>query len=301
MLWRASSFCAIAAVALVTVVSSQSSRADDIEQHLRDEYQGKISVLRGFYSGGRLSYDSSGALVSTATSGDWTSDGLVRVEHLRLSHQHLTIETKRQLVIQLEAKSFQLLEDRDLENRHLKIEADMGGLSIEQADAAMAKIFLTAQDELANLVSDYWKPCVRVAAAGKDPSFTFSSELLRVPGVAATGSNGPGAIEPSKVLSANCGSQGVGVKRATPPRAIYSTSPEFSDRARREKYQGVVVLTLVVNEEGLPEYVHITKPLGLGLDEEALDCVKKWRFKPGEKDGQPVSTQISVEVDFHLF
>jgi len=256
--------------------------------------------LRGFYSGGRLSYDSSGALVSTATSGDWTSDGLVRVEHLHLSHQQLTIEAKRLLVIELDAKNFQLLPDRDLENRHLKIEAELEGLSIEQADAAMRRIFLTAQDRLASLVPDYWKPCVRVAATGKDQGFTFSPELLKVPGVAATGSDGAGAIEPSNVPSANCG-EGAGVKRATPPRVIYATSPEFSERARREKYQGRVAITLVVNEEGLPEDVHITEPLGLGLSEEALECVKKWRFKPAEKDGQPVPMQISVEVDFHLF
>ena len=58
---------------------------------------------------------------------------------------------------------------------------------------------------------------------------------------------------------------------------------------------------LVVNAKGLPENIRITKPLGFGLDEKALSCVEKWKFKPAEKDGQPVTMEIALEVDFHLY
>jgi len=92
-------------------------------------------------------------------------------------------------------------------------------------------------------------------------------------------------------------SRGNGV---TAPRVTYQTEPEFSDQARRDKVQGVVVLTLVVTPDGTPTDIKVTHPLGSGLDETAVEAVKQWRFKPGTKDGNPVAVRITVETDFHL-
>jgi TonB family protein len=44
----------------------------------------------------------------------------------------------------------------------------------------------------------------------------------------------------------------------------------------------------------------VVHSLGLGLDEKAMEAVRKWRFKPGEKDGQPVTMHAEVEVNFRL-
>jgi periplasmic protein TonB len=67
------------------------------------------------------------------------------------------------------------------------------------------------------------------------------------------------------------------------------------------KYQGTGVLGLTVNQEGVPTKVYVLTPLGCGLDAQAVRAVEGWRFKPAEKDGQPVSVEIAVEVDFHLY
>jgi TonB family protein len=273
-----------------------------VEDLLRSQYRDKTLVLRGFYSGSHLHYDSSGAPDANQISGDWTSDGLVQVENIRFAHHHLIIEARRLLVIEFGEKEFRLAAEAKHEKRKLEIEVDLDGdrVAPQQADAAMSGIFLTAHDDLSALVPDYWKPCVLAAAAGSDKSFRFSPELLAIPGIASAPASVPAEVAIQEKNSPHC-NRHTGNKRGVFPRAIYSPQPEFSSEARRAGFQGTVTLKLVVNEKGDPEYVRITGPLGRGLDEQALDCVRRWKFQPAEKDGQPVVTEISVEVNFRLY
>jgi periplasmic protein TonB len=85
------------------------------------------------------------------------------------------------------------------------------------------------------------------------------------------------------------------------PKPVYSPDPEYSEEARKAKYQGVCVLWLVVGPDGRPRDIKVTRTLGLGLDEKAIEAVKTWKFEPAMKDGKPVSVEISVQVDFHLY
>jgi periplasmic protein TonB len=85
------------------------------------------------------------------------------------------------------------------------------------------------------------------------------------------------------------------------PRVIYQTDPEFSEEARKAKYQGTCVLGLVVDASGRPTNIRVISALGMGLDEKAIESVRNWKFEPGLKDGHPVAVEIAVEVDFHLY
>jgi protein TonB len=87
----------------------------------------------------------------------------------------------------------------------------------------------------------------------------------------------------------------------SPPRVIYQTDPEFSEEARKAKYQGTCVLGLVVDANGRPTNIRVLSALGMGLDEKAIESVKNWKFEPGKKDGHDVAVEIAVEVDFHLY
>jgi len=87
----------------------------------------------------------------------------------------------------------------------------------------------------------------------------------------------------------------------TAPRAVYDPEPEYSEEARKVKHQGIVVLALVVDAQGHARDIRVARSLGMGLDEKAIEAVKKWKFAPGTNNGVPVSMQVNVEVNFRLF
>jgi TonB family protein len=84
------------------------------------------------------------------------------------------------------------------------------------------------------------------------------------------------------------------------PSVLSKVEPEYSEEARKAKWQGTVILQLVVNERGLPQQMKVVRSLGLGLDQKAIEAVAKWRFKPGMKDGKPVPVIATIEVNFRL-
>jgi TonB family protein len=86
----------------------------------------------------------------------------------------------------------------------------------------------------------------------------------------------------------------------TGPKVIGKSDPAYSEEARRAGISGTIRLSLVVSEEGVPQNVKVTSPLGYGLDEKAVESVRGWKFQPGMKDGKPVPVQAQVEVNFRL-
>jgi len=85
------------------------------------------------------------------------------------------------------------------------------------------------------------------------------------------------------------------------PRAIFSPDPEYSEEARKAKWQGTVVLWVVIGPDGKPRDVRVQRSLGMGLDEKAIEAVRSWKFEPAKKDGQQVAVQVNVEVNFRLY
>jgi TonB family protein len=84
------------------------------------------------------------------------------------------------------------------------------------------------------------------------------------------------------------------------PIPIFKPEPEYSEEARKAKFQGTVMLAIVVDTDGKAKNIRVVRPLGMGLDEKAVEAVGKWRFKPGQKDGHPVPVMANVEVNFRL-
>jgi len=84
------------------------------------------------------------------------------------------------------------------------------------------------------------------------------------------------------------------------PVLVSKAEPEYSEEARKAKFSGTVLLSIVVDANGNPRDIHVVRQLGLGLDEKAIEAVMKWRFRPGMRGGHPVATQAQVEVNFRL-
>jgi TonB family protein len=126
-----------------------------------------------------------------------------------------------------------------------------------------------------------------------------------------------GPVPPADEASAGVKQIGGGV---TGPVVIYQPDPEFTKEGRKAKVQGVVTVSLVVDEHGQPQNVHIVRGMGIGTDgrpdpklkkaarkaadgmnQSAVDAVKQYKFKPAMENGRPVSVYLNVEVNFEIF
>jgi TonB family protein len=83
------------------------------------------------------------------------------------------------------------------------------------------------------------------------------------------------------------------------PFVVAKAKPEYSEEALLAKLEGGVLLSVVVDADGKPRDIHVDRPLGLGLDESAIENVRHWQFRPGTKGGTSVAVQVNEEVFFH--
>jgi len=84
------------------------------------------------------------------------------------------------------------------------------------------------------------------------------------------------------------------------PVVLFKKEPEYSEEARKAKYQGTVVLYIEVDPSGRAVNERVVRSLGLGLDEKAMEAVRQWKFKPGYRNGKPVTVAATIEVNFRL-
>jgi TonB family protein len=109
---------------------------------------------------------------------------------------------------------------------------------------------------------------------------------------------GPGAINGK---SAGCcdGNSRIG-GAVTGPTIVFRVDPEYSEEARKARYEGTVVLEAVVRKDGRIDVLHLVRSLGFGLDENAIRALKQWRFRPATQNGVPVDSTLNIEVRFNL-
>jgi TonB family protein len=100
------------------------------------------------------------------------------------------------------------------------------------------------------------------------------------------------------------GGTGGGVFRVgggvSPPTVISRVEPQYSEEARKARYQGTVVLEAIVRRDGTVDIQRVVRSLGFGLDENAIQALKQWRFRPGTRNGVPVDVSLNIEVNFNL-
>ena len=87
----------------------------------------------------------------------------------------------------------------------------------------------------------------------------------------------------------------------TAPKPVYRPNPEYSEKARKQKINGVVVLAMTVTAEGNVRDVKVIGSLDPGLDKQAIAAVRTWKFEPALKDGKPVAVHLKTETNFRLY
>ncbi len=143
---------------------------------------------------------------------------------------------------------------------------------------------------------------VPTAVASALPSFGSIGPISGPPGAgggSGGGSGGTGSGEGGgDCVGANCGEGMVG----SGPVPIYQPDPEYSDAARKAKFQGTCVVLITIGADGRVSHPKVLQPLGLGLDQKAIQAVLSWRFIPAkDKNGRPMAVTAQVELNFHLY
>ena len=278
----------LAFVLFATMCSVPRAHAgDDLADQLNSEYQGKVLTLRHFYSGKHLAFQADGSLVGAADLGPWTVDGQIFVNAIEPKGRKLQIRGRRVCLVFDSKKGsprdvLEWLAESKADDRNkregafwakdvdLEIQVGSENPDIETARTAMNAVFLAPGESMQNVVPDFWRGY-------------FDQE------------DSPRKIGYSGVVYS--------IKRGevSAPHQTDSPEPSYSEDARVAKYQGTMILSVVVDPAGRAADVEIVTPLGLGLDEKAVEAVRSWSFEPAMKDGQPVAVKVMIEVDFHLY
>lgn len=243
-------------------------------QSIQAQLQGQLLMLRGRYDGYKLKFNAEGQLEGHA---DLLPFGLsaVRVDGVRVTNAEVRIDATR------EGLEFAEIPGKP-EAAHAVPWDPWDGVKIVIA-------WNPAQpDELRTAVGNIFAAELDAGLA-KDAPTCWQPWLLRRHGNQEDPEPEPAA---SRLETLRPG--------VTNPKLLHAADPQFSGAARRLGYSGIVVLGLIVDASGMPQDIHIVKPLGMGLDEEAVKAVEQYRFAPARLKGKPVPVRINVEVNFRI-
>jgi TonB family protein len=278
-----SAFAALTLCCSTALGQSASQLVSSLEKH--------TVVLRNYYTDTSLTFDGDGKLISGGTPGFGPTDGRFYVEHAEITDDRLVLVGERPALFwDLAAREFRLT---DIGRRsEVFINLPSGKAIEEVVPPLLTQVFLK-QSELQ-----------QIKCSDSDRKVEGSVAVTKRKASKRTVTNLPDAQSLSEVqmLCFPAGERAYLVFRGVrAPKAISAPDPHYPEAARKEKRQGTVVLALIVDESGRPSTIIVTRPLGYGFDEKALDSVRTWTFKPATFQNQPVSVGINVEVNFRLY
>ena len=239
----------------------QAARAQSLKDALSHKYKNQILALRSPFTARDQKFDSAGQPLNARPTGSWLLYGGIFVEKLNLSADTLRLQGHRASSY-LDKKGGKLMLVTYDKVRRIEIHLDQPLNSLDEAQAVLNRVFFLEGD-----ATEHIKPEFRRADDN-----TPTTEIYHV-----------------------------GKDGASIPRPTYTPEPEFSEQARHAKYQGTVVLNIVIDKAGKISRIRLERALGMGLDENAMEEVKRWRFNPATRNGQPVVVEMNIEVSFNLY
>jgi TonB family protein len=250
-----------ALICILAFCLSYPAHSENIKDALNHKYKSKLLALRTPFSSGDQKFDSSGHSPNASLNSAWLLYGGIYVEKLGLSSDTLRVQGPLAAFADHKNEGNPALV-RFSKSHQFEIHLDRPLKSLEDAESVMGRIFFLGAD-----AAEHAKP-----------------ELRRADNI----------IPDSEIYDYH--QDGV-----TPPKGKFTPPPDFSEEARRAKFQGEVTLSLVVDKSGNVARIRVEKVLGHGLDEQSMQAIKSWRFAPGTRNGEPVAVREPVSVGFNLY
>lgn len=281
-----SKFIRIAWLLTVAFVATSKvfSQSTDIKAELKQRFKDKTFLIQGWYQDDDLTYDSSGVVVGTPQRGFW-AESAVKIHSIKVRRKEKDIVLRGHrggFAYDSKTKRFAPLIANKREMT-ITIQADPATLTPANLDTLEHAIF--AQSPRLDGIPEYWRDFM--VRGEQDAKKDARGATTQGDVVAAVQSNGHPVFR-----------IGSGV---TAPRALKHDEPGFTEVARQTRSQGTVVLSIVINDQGVPTQIKIKKALGMGLDDAAVNSVEQWRFAPAKLNDKPVAVLVDIEVSFKLY
>jgi len=249
-------------IAILLLVSACPAPADnDLKDSLKKEYEKHILILRTAFQEGDQEFDTDGKPLKAPAATQWRIYGPLLITKMTSDSDKLILEGVR-----VDSPSLHKPDKKHLlDSGHavkVEIHLDHPIGSGDELRAVVDRVFFPDVKH-----SDYSRPEYRRADgnAGADETVYHVGNGVSAPG------------------------------------AIYSPDPDYANEARKRKYQGTTVFTVIVDKTGRVSRIKMVRPLGMGLDEKAVERIAVWKFKPAQRNGEPVEVEINVEVTFNLY
>lgn len=241
--------------------------ASDLADTLKDQYQKHILILRTPFQKGDQEFDSAGKPFKQPPSNQWRAYGPLLITRIKAEKNKLRLEGVRVCSTRdlKPAKEMLLQSGKTVK---VDIHLDRPLSSADDAHAILDRIFFLDVKGAPYSLPEFRRP---------DDT---------IPDQTSQGDQAVHKVDQKSVVA---------------PTPVYQPDPDYSDRARDAKYQGTVILGVVVDSSGRVSRVKLLRALGRGLDEKAMEKVEIWKFKPATRNGQPVAVEVNVEVTFNLY
>lgn len=299
---------------LSILAANATSWAQDAEATLK-QFEGKILILRHPLESGSQRYDSEGKVLKDGKEGSWAIFSGVLIDHVTLAPDKLRLEGQRifflfpkQKLTLFEFKRRKAFKGPPFSpSVNVEVILDKPIDSAEQGLTVLGRIFALKTEDFLESLPDFWRAYLLDhhfnydASQKKEAEYRWSEEVPKaskpIQNVPSESTKDP-KHEDSHELATYPIGPGSGVKA---PKPKYTPEPDYSEIAKYEEYQGIVVVNVIVGTDGNVHHVRLLRPLGMGLDENAQSTVQTWRFQPAIRNGQPVAVEMNIEIAFNLY
>jgi TonB family protein len=263
-------------VLITTRAHGQTDAQKQFAKELERTFKKNTVTLRVFDGRSELNFHRDGTPAAQPELGPWTLNSKLEVSRVKVKPDALILDAFR-LWPQFDDKTGKIAHYiRSSQDVRLRIQIAPNEEPPE-IQSALSRVLVPANGSMKDLVPEEWQDYFSdVPTKGLDTQCKGCSQMV------------------GDQLTYRAGGD------VEPPKATYGPDPEFNEAARRSRWQGTLTLWVVVTAEGKPYHIRVLKPLGCGLDEEAIDAIRTWKFEPATKKGVPVASQINVEVGFKL-